>query len=162
VWIESHQTLRNHPKTRRLCRELNITTATALGLLHMLWWWAVDYAPDGDLTNAEPQDLADALDWPGNPGPLIAALIKSGYVDRDRHGGELLLHDWLDYQGHLFVRRAANRERQKRLRERSQASNRANALRLISNDTMSRATGPTGPDQPDQPDQTKPGYQASN
>ena len=50
AWIESHQELRHHYKTKRLARELKVTVAAAIGHLHCLWWWAIDFAPDGDLS----------------------------------------------------------------------------------------------------------------
>jgi len=38
AWIESHQTLGQHPKTRKLARLLNISAPTAVGHLQFLWW----------------------------------------------------------------------------------------------------------------------------
>ena len=49
AWIESHQELANHPKTKRFKRALGISTPQAIGHLHLLWWWALDYAQDGSL-----------------------------------------------------------------------------------------------------------------
>ena len=50
AWIKSQQVLREHPKLKRLARRLEVSVPAALGHLHMLWWWALDYAQDGDLT----------------------------------------------------------------------------------------------------------------
>src|SRR5687767_5633894 len=47
AWIESHQEIARHPKTRKLARLLGGSVPTAIGHLHLLWWWAVDYAEDG-------------------------------------------------------------------------------------------------------------------
>jgi hypothetical protein len=49
AWLESHQSLRDHPKARRLARRLDGLPAS-IGHLHALWWWCLDYAPNGDLT----------------------------------------------------------------------------------------------------------------
>ena len=49
AWIESHQALGRHPKLRRLARALNISHPTAVGDLHYLWWFAIDFAQDGSL-----------------------------------------------------------------------------------------------------------------
>ena len=48
-WIKSYQDLGRHPKTSRLARTLGISRPAAIGHWHLLWWWALDYAKDGDL-----------------------------------------------------------------------------------------------------------------
>ncbi|MHA6481087.1 DnaD domain-containing protein [Paenibacillus sp. strain BS8-2] len=117
AWIESHQELARHPKTRKLSRKLGISIPAAIGHLHMLWWWAIDYAQDGDLSNFDPDDIADALDWPNDANQLIAALIDSGFIDRVGEGeGTLVVHDWFDYAGRLVDKRVQNRERKRKSR----------------------------------------------
>lgn len=117
AWIESHQELARHPKTRKLSRKLGITIPAAIGHLHMLWWWAIDYAQDGDLSNFEPDDIADALDWPNDADQLINALIDSGFIDRiGDEKGALVVHDWFDYAGRLVDKRVQNRERKRKSR----------------------------------------------
>lgn len=112
AWVESHQTLANHPKTRRLCRALGISRVQAIGHLHMLWWWALDYAPDGDLTGFPAQDVADGCEWEGDPHALASALESSGFMDEDNR-----LHDWEQYGGKFIKRREQARERQQRYRD---------------------------------------------
>ena len=34
----------------KLARRLGVSLPAAIGHLHLLWWWAMDYAQDGDLT----------------------------------------------------------------------------------------------------------------
>ena len=46
AWIESHQTLGTHRKLLALCQALHIEDTRAVGMLHYLWWWALDNAPD--------------------------------------------------------------------------------------------------------------------
>ncbi|TDA68003.1 MAG: HNH endonuclease [Clostridia bacterium] len=111
AWIESHQTLGQHPKTRRLARCLGISLPAAVGHLHYLWWWALDYARDGDLSKFEPEDIAGAALWEGDATAFIEALVKTGFVDRDEEG--LAIHDWGDYAGRLIEQR----EKQARRRE---------------------------------------------
>lgn len=111
AWIESHQTLRDHPKTKRLCRLLELPRPMVVGYLHLLWWWALDYAPTGDLSSFGDDDIADAIDWPGDPTALVSALIESGFVDADR-----MIHDWGDYAGRLIERRRANADRMREAR----------------------------------------------
>ena len=105
-WIKSHQELARHPKTRKLARLLSISLPDALGRLHLLWWWALDYAEDGDLSKHDSADIADALLWEGEPDALIDALITSGFLDSDRK-----IHDWWEYAGSLVEKRRANATR---------------------------------------------------
>ena len=51
AWIESHQSLRDHPRKDQLAEELfvgrvpnDVANYAAVGILHYLWWWALDYA----------------------------------------------------------------------------------------------------------------------
>lgn len=105
AWLESHQEVRDHPKTRRLARELGIHRMQAIGHLHGLWWWALDYAPDGDLSRFEDQDIADACDWDGDAGQLVQALRTHGWLDGQQ------LHDWDKYGGKYVKRRDIKRVR---------------------------------------------------
>ena len=114
AWIESHQELREHPKTKRFARELNITIPHAVGLLHCLWWWAVDYAPDGDLTKYDADDLGDAAGWDGTGESFLAALTGARFVDED----PMRIHSWDEYTGRLMYSRAANAERKRLSRAR--------------------------------------------
>lgn len=111
AWIESHQTLGGHLKLRRLARSLGVHRAQAIGHLHYLWWWALDGAPDGDLSSLSPTEIAEMAQWPGEPEPFVAALRECGWLDPDGR-----IHDWQDYAGKLTGLREANRNRQRRRR----------------------------------------------
>ena len=74
AWIKSQQALRDHPKLKKLARGLEISIPTALGHLHMLWWWAMDYAQDGNLTPFDALDIADAAGWEGDPNRFVDAV----------------------------------------------------------------------------------------
>lgn len=115
AWIESHQTLRDHPKVARLARLLDEPQPHVIGHLHFLWWWALDHAEDGDVSDFDAMDLADAAGWAGDPEVFVKALIECGPGRRDgllvQDGSRLLLHDWWDYAGKLVSRRKADRER---------------------------------------------------
>lgn len=110
TWIESHSELRDHPKRKRLSRTLGLDLYQTIGLLNCLWWWVMDYAPDGDLSRFENADIADGLDYPGDPDELMAALRSTGFIDGDQ------VHDWEDYGEKLFRRREANAERMRAAR----------------------------------------------
>jgi hypothetical protein len=105
-WIESHTSLARHPKTLRLARILGIPVPAALGHLHLLWWWAIEYAPDGGVGRFDAGDLALACMWDGDEAALLPALQRAGFVDQDGN-----LHDWHDYAGKLVDRRRRNAER---------------------------------------------------
>jgi len=111
VWIESHQSLRVHPKTRKLARLLGISRVTAVGHLHCVWWWALDYAQDGDLSRWEPLDIAIGADWEDDPDTFIAAMRECRFIDPD-----MRLHDWHEYAGRLIEQRALEAARKRRNR----------------------------------------------
>lgn len=97
-WIESHQELLRHRKTRRLAARLGVDLPTAIGHLHILWWWALEHAKDGDLTGMDPAEIASVMEWRGEPGTLFDALLwcgdpgAAGFLEWK--GGRLLIHDW--------------------------------------------------------------------
>ena len=106
AWIESHQELGAHPKTRKLARLLGCSLPAAIGHLHCLWWWALDYAQDGDIGRHDAEDVAVACLWDGDPEALMAALRACRFLDNDGQ-----LHDWGDYVGKLIESRARTAER---------------------------------------------------
>lgn len=121
AWIESHQELAAHPKTKRLARQLGASIPAVLGHLHLLWWWALDYADDGDLSGYSAEDLADAMLYDGDPERLVAALVSCG-VNGD-HGflvrdddGNIHIHDWSEYAGRLVDQREKAKARTKKWR----------------------------------------------
>lgn len=145
AWIESHSALREHPKLKRLARLLGIERPAAVGYLHYLWWWAMDYAPDGDLSRYTAEDVADALDWPGDSEALIDALRESGFLDGNH------LHDWADYGEKLFRRRQYNAARMRAARAAEstdvppdEPKNDTCTTRAVHVRNTSRATGQTG------------------
>lgn len=112
-WIPSYASLRDHPKLKRLCRILAMERPAVVGYLHYLWWWAMDYAPDGDLSRYTPDDIADAIDWDKDASVLLGALRSCGFVDGDQ------LHDWDYYGGKLHEQRSKDAERKKTARKRT-------------------------------------------
>ncbi len=111
AWIESHQEAGRHPKTKKLARLLGVSLPAAVGHLHYLWWWALDFAPTGSLGKFDAEDIADAMQWDGDPMQLVEALLAAGYVDDAEDG--LALHDWSEYAGKLLERRAKDRARKR-------------------------------------------------
>lgn len=122
AWIESHQELRHHYKTKRLARELKVTVAAAVGHLHFLWWWAVEFAPDGDLTKFDDYEIADAIGYNGkDPSKARAALISAGFLDNSECGA-LTIHDWHEYARRTLAQREKAKERVRQQRKKQAAN----------------------------------------
>lgn len=115
AWIESHQELGQHPKTRRLAHLLGVSKPAAVGHLQYLWWWAMDYADDGNLARFDALDIAIGSEWDGDEGAFVDALVGAGFIDRDPDGSHHI-HDWDQYGGKLAARRKANAERMRKAR----------------------------------------------
>src|SRR6266540_7036840 len=112
MWNESHLSLRAHPKTARLMRELSISRATAIGHLHALWWWVMEYAPDGDIARFDAVDVAIGAEWEGDPEAFLDGLRAARFLDGD------MLHDWELYGGKLHQKRQRDTERKRESRGR--------------------------------------------
>lgn len=116
AYIESHQEIARHPKTVRLMRRLNVSKNEAIGIIHQLWWWAMDFAPDGDLTRFDAEEIAIAVDYDGDPAALMDALISSGWIDKNPETSGVSVHDWEHYGGKFLQRKLANAERMRNAR----------------------------------------------
>lgn len=114
AWIESHQGLARHIKTKRLARKLGISVPSTIGHLHLLWWWALDNLPDGNISSMEPEDIADEMMWNEDAVSLISALKEVGFLDDIE--GELFIHDWHDYIGKLLEKRKKETDRKREYR----------------------------------------------
>lgn len=86
-----------HPKMRRLSRELRIPLPWAVGTMQMLWVFAKEHYPAGDIGRADDIDIEEAVGWPvERSGELIPALIAARWLDTDEQS-RLLVHDWADH-----------------------------------------------------------------
>lgn len=88
----------------------------AVGRITGLWAWAMQFAPDGDLTNFSAIDIAEASGIPAHLADWwIKTLIESGGPRGpgflERVGGRLLIHDWAEYGGRVAKRREKDRLR---------------------------------------------------
>lgn len=115
AWIELHQTLPTNKKTMRLSIILNIDAVQAVGHLCFLWLWAIDNAPDGNLSNFYNGEIALVAGWKGDPDDFVNALIKSGFVNENKS-----LHDWYDYAGKLIEKRRDDADRKRTAREKTE------------------------------------------
>jgi len=79
-----------------------------------LWTWALDNAPDGDMSSLPPRVIAFGAAWRGDPVVFVEAAIRSGWLDRE--GDKLIIHDWNDYAGRLIEKRRHDAERKRQWR----------------------------------------------
>jgi hypothetical protein len=93
AWIESHQSLERHPKLLSIALKLNTDKFGAIGRIHCLWWWCLDYATDGDLRKFDPDTVVMACSTP------MDLLVECEFVDRRPY---LRVHDWWHYAGRFI------------------------------------------------------------
>lgn len=100
-WIESHQSLKDHPKLIALCEQMEWDIDTATGKLHRFWWWCLDYAIDGDLRKFNDAQLAHGMGVSiPHAKKLTAAMVESRWIDRTPY---FRVHDWWDYVGKFLI-----------------------------------------------------------
>lgn len=86
-----HQTILN-VKFSNLQRRLKLPRCYTVGVLECLWIFTQTNARSGELGRFSADEIAAWLEWPGEPGELIEALVDTGWLDRD--GDQLAVHDW--------------------------------------------------------------------
>lgn len=126
AWIESNQELGRHPKTKNLAKSLDISMAAAVGYVHYLWWWALDFAQEGLLNKFNECDIAEACTWEGDSKKFVNTLVLVGFLDRTE--SNLCIHDWYDYAGRLIERRHAEAERKQRNRAKQKKTSNKQAV----------------------------------
>jgi hypothetical protein len=115
AWIESHQSLLNHPKLLALCQALGAEKALMVGHLHILWWWCMDYAMDGDLSRYSNQQIADACGWRRDHDLFVNSLATAGFVDQE--GDKKRIHDWFEFCGEIVRKRLDRKETRRKTAE---------------------------------------------
>ena len=123
AWIEVHQHLKEHRKTRKFKNLMGITRAQAIGHLVMLWLWGIDNTDDyGIIQDADYEDIAIACDYHNDSQLIVSALINAGFLEKDEKDGKLFIHDFEDYIGRLKEQKKRHREAQKRYSDKSKDS----------------------------------------
>ena len=125
-WIPGYTDLWHHPKTDALMVLLDESRSQCVGHLMGLWFFAVSYTPDGNLSRYTPQRIARYCDYEGDAESFCAALVNCGdggpgFLDRCETG--YLVHDWDDYAGLLNDRRERNKEHMRAARARARGDN---------------------------------------
>ena len=107
-WIPIEVDLPDHPKVADLENELGETTVEAY--LIRVWCWAARLAPDGVTRGVSAEcSVERAARWRGNSGVLVAALVKTGWLERSEDG--LRLHNWEERAGKFLKKAEAERAR---------------------------------------------------
>jgi hypothetical protein len=110
-----------HPKVIKAARILKVSIPAVIGHLHLLWWWCLEYAPDGEIGCFDAEDIAIAIGWEGDAGDFINALVHCGKKDGkgflDRDGDSLSIHDWEEHCGKDYEKRQKEAERLRGIRE---------------------------------------------
>jgi hypothetical protein len=120
LYTPSHAELAQHPKTRKLARLLGVPIPTAIGHLHLLWHFALKYAPDGELSRFDWDDIENGVMWEGTPDEFCAQCIAAGWLDLDDVTEVLSIHDWDEYGGKYITRKEANAQRMRETRAKQQ------------------------------------------
>ena len=141
AYVEAHAGLRDHLKTKKVARLLSVPKVQVIGHLLCLWWWCQEYAQDGDLSGFDAADIAEAAEWEGDPQTFVNALLNcgakggAGFLHHDDDTGALLVNDWYQYGGKLFVQREQAAERMRKMRARN-ANNTDGYADVTRNDTV--------------------------
>lgn len=85
------------PKLRRLAAILEVPWPHAIGLAGLLWRFTAKHAPSGEIGRHDDEEIAAALEWPGEAETLMAALVRCRLLDRINGPARLLTHDWPDH-----------------------------------------------------------------
>lgn len=83
----------DHPKFAELKRLLDAPKHVALGALEAIWHFAGRFTPQGNIGKYPDSTIEAWVEWSGEPGALIEALVSSHWLDRDSIH-RILVHDW--------------------------------------------------------------------
>ena len=85
-----------HPKVGHLCELLGVRVPTAVGYLELLWHFAAEFAPQGDIGRYEDARIEAAVYWKGKRGSLVTALLQARFIDATPEY-RLVIHDWHEH-----------------------------------------------------------------
>ncbi len=98
-----------HPKFKSLAKVLDLRQYEAVGILESIWMMACQFAgEDGNLSRFTRKQIAEWMDWDGDPERLINGLIDCGWLDSVN--GSLTIHDWNDHRPHYLKDRSRKKQ----------------------------------------------------
>lgn len=83
----------DHPKFAHLKSLLKLPKGAVLGYLECVWHFAGRFTPQGNIGKYSDLAIETWVEWDGEEGKLVDALLKSGWLDADE-GHRLIVHDW--------------------------------------------------------------------
>jgi hypothetical protein len=95
----------NHPKTKRLVAILG--DRADIYPIRMWCYLGKFHERDGRFKGYTAAEIEGVLDWRGDPGVLVEALVKVEYLEKI--GDEYRAHDWEEHEGHLYAWRVRGR-----------------------------------------------------
>jgi len=164
-WIESHRGLKDHPKTVALAAIWADRKPCVIGHLHELWWWMLEYAPEGVISPSFFPQVVRACEWHGRPDKFWSGLTEVVFVEA-RDDGSYAVHDWPEYAQRRIERHAKENARKRAWHQQS-----GRPAGAAPDAPAGRPEGPPGraagasptraghrntPEQPERPDQTGP------
>jgi hypothetical protein len=84
--------LPGHPKTKKLLKRLG--HAGPLACVYLFIWAAANRS-DGDLSGMSNEDIELSVDWTGEDGAFVQAMMDVGFLDGQEN--ELVIHDWKEH-----------------------------------------------------------------
>ena len=107
LWLKANQTLRKHPKLLHLAALTGYPMEFCGFKMLCLWWWALDYVEDGDLSKFFHRTDRGGFRFqkPEDGQKFLCAVLNSGWIDEEN----LFIHDWLDYAGTYLERKYHDR-----------------------------------------------------
>jgi|GEM_PF-2324998 hypothetical protein len=86
----------DHPKFADLKARLGRPKYAALGCLEAIWHFTGRFTPQGNIGKYTDHAIEAWVEWDGEPGALIAALVDARWLDTDPTH-RLIVHDWNEY-----------------------------------------------------------------
>ena len=84
--------LPQHPKTKKLARRLG--HAGPLYCIYLFLWVASNRS-DGDLAGLTDEDIELSIDWQGDEGAFVRAMVDVGFLEGE--AGARRIHDWAEH-----------------------------------------------------------------
>lgn len=85
--------LPGHPKTKKLIKIMGGDGAA--WSLVKLFLWVAQHRPDGNLSGMDAEEIELAVDWAGEDGAFVAALLQVRFLDHSDDGFQV--HDWREH-----------------------------------------------------------------
>ncbi len=83
----------DHPKFAQFKAIINQPKGAALGWLEAIWHFTGRFTPQGNIGKYTDEAIEAWVEWNGEPGRLVQALVAARWIDRDSEH-RLLVHDW--------------------------------------------------------------------